>query len=66
MPLLANYSGETAMLPVEQNTGDSDSVLERKRWETPVVIVASTQRQTLSNLNTVGTDKVYTVSSIGS
>lgn len=54
------------MLPVEQNTGDSDSVLERKRWETPVVIVASTQRQTLSNLNTVGTDKVYTVSSIGS
>lgn len=54
------------MPPVEQNSGDSDNVLKRKRWETPIVIIASTQRQTLSNFNTLGPDVVYSASSIGS
>jgi hypothetical protein len=39
---------------------------ERKRWETPVVIVASAERQTLSNQNSGGVDVVYTSTSIGS
>lgn len=39
---------------------------ERKPWETPVVIVASTQRETLSALNTVGVDGTYGGSPYGS
>lgn len=47
------------MPPVEQNSVDSANVVERKRWETPVVIVASAQRETLSNKNTGGIDGTY-------
>lgn len=32
---------------------------ERKRWETPTVIVGSAQRETLSNANTGGVDGTY-------
>ncbi len=54
------------MPPVEQNSGDPDSAIQRKRWETPVVIVASAQRETLSNVNTGGVDYVYSTTSGGS
>lgn len=56
------------MSPVEQNSGHSDHTIERKRWETPTVIVGSAQRETLSNANTGGIDVVYSSvpSSIGS
>ncbi|WP_157081882.1 hypothetical protein [Sphingomonas pruni] len=56
------------MPPVEQNSGDSGNHINRKRWETPVVIVASAQHQTLSNQNSGGVDVVYSSipTSIGS
>lgn len=54
------------MPPVEHNTGEPESAIQRKRWETPVVIVASAQRETLSNQNSGGIDVVYTNTSIGS
>jgi len=36
---------------------------ERKRWETPIVIVGSPQRETLSNVNTGGVDGIATTGS---
>jgi len=39
---------------------------ERKVWETPVVIVGSTQRETLSSINTGGVDGTSTGSPFGS
>lgn len=39
---------------------------ERKSWETPVVIVASTQRDTLSTINTGGIDGTTSGSPVGS
>lgn len=38
----------------------------RKTWATPVVIVASTTRETLSAHNSLGPDAVYPSTSIGS
>jgi len=54
------------MPPVEHKAGEPDSAIQRKRWETPVVIVASAQRETLSNQNSGGVDVVYSSTSIGS
>ena len=39
---------------------------ERKVWETPVVIVGSTQRETLSSINTGGVDGTSSGSPFGS
>lgn len=37
--------------------------IERKRWETPIVIVGSTRRETLSNVNTPAVDAIATTGS---
>lgn len=54
------------MSSVDQISLQSGVAVERKRWETPTVIVAAAERQTLSNQNSGGVDVVYTTTSIGS
>ena len=54
------------MSSVDQVSLQPDGPTERKRWETPVVIVAAAERQTLSNQNSGGVDIVYSTTSIGS
>jgi hypothetical protein len=58
--------GIFAMSSVDQVSLRPGGATERKRWETPVVIVAAAERQTLSNQNSGGVDVVYTSTSIGS
>jgi len=58
--------GTFAMPSVDSPSFDLAPSNERKRWETPVVIVGSAQRETLSNLNTGAVDSVYSTTSIGS
>jgi hypothetical protein len=54
------------MSPVEQNSGRSDYTNERKRWETPVVIVGSARHETLSTINTGGVDGTTSGYPVGS
>ncbi|WP_157093962.1 hypothetical protein [Sphingomonas mali] len=58
--------GAFAMSSVDSPSFELAPSNERKRWETPIVIVGSAQRETLSNFNSGGIDVVYTASSIGS
>jgi len=58
--------GTFAMSSVDSPSFNLVPSSERKRWETPVVILASAQRETLSNLNTNAVDAVYSTTSIGS
>jgi hypothetical protein len=51
------------MSSVDQVSFQPDGASERKRWETPIVIVGSAQRETLSNANTGGVDGVATTGS---
>ena len=51
--------GIFAMSSVDQVSLQPDGVTQRKRWETPTVIVGSAQRETLSNANTGGVDGTY-------
>jgi len=51
------------MSSVDSPSFDLGTSNERKRWETPVVIVASAQRETLSNANTGGVDGIATTGS---
>lgn len=54
------------MPPVEQNSGDSGNIVERKRWEMPVVIVGSAEHETLSSLNSGGLDATTSGIPLGS
>lgn len=54
------------MSSVDQISLQPGVAVERKRWETPTVIVGSAQRETLSNFNTNAVDAVYSTTSIGS
>ena len=54
------------MSSVDSPSFDLAPVSERKRWETPVVILAAAARETLTNWNTVGPDALATVTSSGS
>ncbi len=54
------------MLSADKTSLESVLPNERKRWETPVVILASARRETLSNLNTVHQDVVLSTTSVGS
>jgi hypothetical protein len=47
------------MSSVHQISFQPGEATERKRWETPTVIVGSAQRETLSNANTGGVDGTY-------
>lgn len=55
--------GIFAMLSIDQVSVQLGDATERKRWETPVVIVASAQRETLSNVNTGAIDGVASTGS---
>ena len=46
------------MSSVDQVSLQSDGATERKRWETPTVILGSARRRTQSNVNTAGVDGV--------
>lgn len=54
------------MSSADQASNQPPDMGERKVWETPVVIVGSTQRETLSSFNSGGVDIVYTSASLGS
>jgi hypothetical protein len=54
------------MPPVEHNAGEPDSAIQRKRWETPVVIVGSARHETLSTINTGGVDGTTSGYPVGS
>jgi len=58
--------GTFAMSSVDSPSFDLAPLSERKRWETPVVILAAAARETLTNWNTVGPDALATVTSSGS
>jgi|GEM_PF-1706532 len=55
--------GTFAMSSVDSPSFDLAPSNERKRWETPIVIVGSPQRETLSNVNTGGVDGIATTGS---
>ena len=44
------------MSSVDPTSERLDAPVERKRWETPTVILGTARRNTLSALNTVGPD----------
>jgi hypothetical protein len=58
--------GTFAMSSVDSPFFDLASFSERKRWETPVVILAAAARETLTSWNTVTPDAQATVTSSGS
>jgi hypothetical protein len=59
LPRMRIIRGVFAMSSVDQVSFQPDGATERKRWETPTVIVGSAQRETLSNANTGGVDGTY-------
>ena len=44
------------MSSVDPTSERMDAPMERKRWETPTVILGTARRNTLSALNTLGPD----------
>jgi hypothetical protein len=50
--------GISAMSSVDQVSFQPDGAMERKRWETPTVILGSARRRTQSNVNTGGIDGI--------
>lgn len=58
--------GNFAMRSVDVTSPQQVFGAERKTWETPVVIVASAQRDTLSTINTGGVDGTTSGSPVGS
>jgi hypothetical protein len=54
------------MSSTDETSFGQDPSNKRKRWETPVVIVAAAANETLTNWNTVGPDALATVTSSGS
>jgi len=58
--------GTFAMSSVDSPSFDLAPSSERKRWETPVVILAAAARETLTNFNTAGADSLATSPSQGS
>lgn len=46
------------MSSVDQVSFQPDGAMERKRWETPTVILGSARRRTQSNVNTGGIDGI--------
>jgi hypothetical protein len=60
------YLGDFAMSSADRASNQPTDTGERKVWETPVVIVGSTQRETLSSINTGGVDGTSTGSPFGS
>jgi hypothetical protein len=59
LPRMRIIRGIFAMSSVDQVSLQPDGTTERKRWETPIVIVGSAQRETLSNANTGGVDGTF-------
>jgi len=51
------------MSSVDQVSLQSGGAVERKRWETPTVILGSARRHTQSNVNTAGVDGIATTGS---
>jgi len=54
------------MSSTDETAFDLELSNKRKRWETPLVILASAERATLTNFNTVGPDAAATSPSQGS
>jgi hypothetical protein len=44
------------MSNIDQSTAASGPTVERKRWETPAVVIGTTRGDTYSNINTLGVD----------
>jgi len=58
--------GTFAMSSVDSPSFDLAPSSERKRWETPVVILAAAARETLTSFNTASPDATATVTTMGS
>jgi hypothetical protein len=63
LPPMRIIRGIFAMSSVDQVSLQSDGATERKRWETPTVILGSARRRTQSNVNTAGVDGIATTGS---
>jgi hypothetical protein len=66
LPLMRCFGGNYTMSSVDTTSSPPTVSAERKSWETPVVIIASTQRDTLSTINTGGIDGTTSGSPVGS